>query len=142
MDGQTINALIDVALAAIGLSIVYWGVKRSKRNLLVEVLDCSHGIGKDDCAFHLNVSFRVHNNGDKNSTLTSLKVSFVDPQNSTQQKIERLKQDVAGKSTGKLDVSFTLSRPFPNAEVIPCRFVLRHTFGKRTFVADSEKLAS
>jgi len=142
MSGQITSALSTITLAAIGLSIAYWGVKRSKRNLSVEVLDCSHGIAKDDCAFHLNVSFRVHNIGDKNSTLSSLKVSFVDPQNNTQQKIERLKQDVTGKSTEKLDISFTLSPPFPNVEVIPCKFVLYHTFGKRTFVADSEKLAS
>ena len=57
MDEQTINALIDVILVAIGLSVAYWGVKCSKRNISVEVLDCSHGIGKDGCAFHLNVSF-------------------------------------------------------------------------------------
>lgn len=140
MDDQTVLEIIPIILTAIGLIIAYWAVKRAKPRLSVEVSDCKHGIRRDGGAFLLVIDFRVHNRGDKNSTLTALEVSFVDGQGNTQHKTETLKQDLdAGKSTGEMEVFFSFIPPFPYAERIQCRFVLHHTFGKQTFVAYSTK---
>ncbi len=138
MDDQTVYEIITIILLAIGSIIAYWTVKRVKPRLSIEVSNCMHGIKRDSSAFLLVIDFRVHNTGDKNSTLTALEVSFVDGQGNTQHKTVTLKQDLdAGKSTDEMEVLFSFIPPFPYAEKIQCSFVLHHTFGKQTFVAYS-----
>jgi hypothetical protein len=138
MDELTVLTFVGIILTAVGLVIAFWAVKRWKPKLSVEVIDCKHGIKRDENAFLLRVDYRVHNIGDNNTTITGLEVSIVDAQGNLQNQTLTLKQDVgAGESTEQSEALFSFTPPFPYDPIIECHFVLYHTFGEKVFAAIS-----
>jgi len=144
MDDQTLLAIVGSVLTAIGVIVGIWAVaKRVKPKLKVQVLSCEHGIRRDGNAFLLRLIFRVHNMGDKNTTLTELETSFRDGQGNPYRKVENLKQDVdAGESTDELKVVYSFTPPFPFLSGSRCDFILRHTHNEYSFFAYSTQSAT
>ena len=133
----------SIIIPVVTVVVSIWAVKRVKPKLDVQVLNCEHGIRRDGGAFLLRLIFRVHNKGDKNTTLTELEVLFRDGQGNPKHMIESLKVDVeAGKSTENLEAVYSFTPPFPYSPKFRCSFVLRHTYDEYSFTAYSTQSAT
>lgn len=139
-DLQFIFLLLAI-IGAIGTVFGIWKyITREKPKLNVEVLSCKHRVRSDYKATNVKLEFRVHNSGDKGTTLTKLDVSFLDWNKIPHAMTKNLKVDVdANKTTEKLEVLFTFSPTFQYAESFPCTFTLHHTHGRSPFKSNSQQ---
>jgi hypothetical protein len=104
----------------------------------MDVVACKHGIRREGDAFLLQVDHQVRNNGDMNSTITSLEAHLVDAQNNLQSQTLNLNIDVGAKTTtAPLKALFSFAPPFPYAQNLKIHFILNHTYGREVFVTDS-----
>lgn len=137
---EQIIPLVTLIGGAIGLIILLWRFAREKPRLNAEVLTCKHRVRSDHNATHVRLEFRVHNRGDKPTTLTKLGISFLDWNGNPHTATENLKTDVGENTTTKnLEVLHTFYPTFQYAESFPCTFTLYHTHGKLSFKTNSEE---
>lgn len=132
--------LILLIIAIIGAIILVLRFTREKPRLNVEVLSCKHRVRSDHKTTNLKLQFRIHNSGDKGTTLTKLAVSLYDWNGNPHTATENLKIDVDGrKSTDTLEVLYTFSPTFQYGEWLSCTFTLHHTEGSLVFKANSQE---
>jgi len=140
MDTQLIIAVVGTALTTILVVIGVWQLTREKPKLEVEVISCQHKVRSDNKATILGLKFRVHNKGDKATTLTRLDTKFLDVRGDEHSGTKELKTDVeAHRSTEVLAPWFLFEPPFQYAVVLPCLFTLHHTHGKKSFKKSSQE---
>jgi hypothetical protein len=141
----SVSLMYELEIAIIGIIVMIvlaaWGFFREKPKLKVDVLSCKHGIRRDREATLVRIEFKVHNKGNKPTTLTKLQISFKDYKGNQHEATEDLKTDVdAGKSTqDPIEIWYTFSPPFEYAETFPCDFTLYHTHNKKSFKAESRE---
>lgn len=141
MDIQQLTiAIVGTALTTITVIVLIWRLTREKPRLKIEVISCQHKVRADNKATLLGLKFRVHNEGDKATTLTQLDVKLSDVTGYGHAATKELKTDVeAHKSTETVTPLFLFEPPFQYGTVLQCAFALHHTHGKKSFVASSKE---
>lgn len=140
MDIQLVIAVVGTALTTISVVILIWRLTREKPRLEVEVISCQHKVRSDHKATIVGLKFRVHNKGDKATTLTRLDTKLSDTMGDEHTGTKELKTDIEShRSTEILAPLFLFQPPFQYPIILACTFTLHHTHGRMSFKRDSQE---